>query len=53
MYGKEIREENKKEKGNKRGKWEGKGETRGKEIREGNEREMRKLSDCSPFNNIQ
>ena len=54
MYGKEIREGNKKEKGSKRRKGSGKGvETRGKEIRERNEREMRKLSDCSPFNNIQ
>ena len=44
MYGKEIRKENKKEKGNKKGKWEE------REIREGNEKEMRKLSDCSPFN---
>ena len=36
MYGKEIREGNKKEKGNKRGKWEGKGvETRGKENKKG------------------
>ena len=51
MYGKEIREGNKKEKGNKRGKQEGKGvETRGKGNKKGNEREMRKLSDCSPFN---
>ena len=50
-------------KGNKGGKWKGNGirekkgnkreNEREKEIREGNERGKGKLSDCSPFNNIQ
>ncbi len=54
MYEKKVREGNKKEKGNRRGKQEEKGvEMREREIRKGNEKEMRKLSDCSPFNNIQ
>ena len=51
MYGKEIREGNRKEKeikeeNERKGEWK-------REEREIRKREMRKLSDCSPFNNIQ
>ena len=57
MNGKEIRVKNKRGKVNKSGKQVGKGNKSGKregrEIRVGNEREIGKLSDCSPFNNIQ
>ena len=56
MYGKEIREGNRKEKEikeeNKRERKNKSGKREEREIREGNEMEKGKLSDFSPFNNI-